>query len=146
MAHRLIELEQKALRLQDAGKHKEAAELFAALVNEQPDWEHGQGFYSLAINYEDSGQRDKAEEAYKAALRFQPAYDIFLGGYAAFLYLHRDPKTAFRAHLELLEIEKINNDAAAVKSTTLALRTVGKKMGLSEAEIESRINKGLSSE
>jgi tetratricopeptide (TPR) repeat protein len=110
MTHHLVELEQKALSLQNAGKFKEAAELFAAIVKEQPDWEHGRGFYSLANNYEDSGQLEKAEQAYKSALRYQPAYDIFLGGYASFLYLHGDPERAFKAHLELLEIERIAKD------------------------------------
>jgi tetratricopeptide (TPR) repeat protein len=143
MTHHLVELEQKALSLQNAGKFKEAAELFAAIVKEQPDWEHGRGFYSLANNYEDSGQLEKAEQAYKSALRYQPAYDIFLGGYASFLYLHGDPERAFKAHLELLEIERIAKDDVAMESTTIALRALGEKMGVSEAEIERRIKNGL---
>jgi tetratricopeptide (TPR) repeat protein len=143
MTHHLVELEQKALSLQNAGKFKEAAELFAAIVKEQPDWEHGRGFYSLANNYEDSGQLEKAEQAYKSALRYQPAYDIFLGGYASFLYLHGDPERAFKAHLELLEIERIAKDDVAMESTTIALRALGEKMGGSEAEIERRIKNGL---
>jgi tetratricopeptide (TPR) repeat protein len=143
MTHHLVELEQKALSLQNAGKFKEAAELFAAIVKEQPDWEHGRGFYSLANNYEDSGQLEKAEQAHKSALRYQPAYDIFLGGYASFLYLHGDPERAFKAHLELLEIERIAKDDVAMESTTIALRALGEKMGVSEAEIERRIKNGL---
>lgn len=144
MTHHLVELEQKALSLQNAGKFKEAAELFAAIVKEQPDWEHGQGFYSLANNYEDSGQLEKAEEAYQSALRYQPAYDIFLGGYASFLYLHGDPESAFKVHLELLEIERINkNDAVGVERTKISLQALGNKMGLTESEIESRIQNGI---
>lgn len=143
MTHRLVELEQKALTLQNAGQFKEAAELFAAIVKEQPDWEHGQGFYCLANNYEDSGQLDKAEEAYKSALRYQPAYDIFLGGYASFLYLHGDPENAFKVHLELLEIERINKNDASIERTKIALRALGNKMGLTKSEIESRIENGI---
>jgi Flp pilus assembly protein TadD len=143
MTHHLVEMEEKALNLQNAGRFREAADLFAAIVKEQPDWEHGAGFYCLAVNCEDSGQLEKAEEAYKSALRYQPAYDIFLGGYAAFLYLHGDPEQAFTKHLELLEVQKSRKNNAAIESTTLALRAVGKKMGLSDAEIENRIKKGI---
>jgi predicted Zn-dependent protease len=70
MTHHLVKLEKKALTLQNAGQFQEAAELFAAIVKEQPDWEHGQGWYCLATNYEDSGQLEKAEQAYKSALRY----------------------------------------------------------------------------
>jgi tetratricopeptide (TPR) repeat protein len=143
MTHHLIELEQKALSLQNAGKFKEAADLFAEIVKELPDWEHGRGFYCLANNYEDSGQLEKAEQAYKSALRYQPAYEIFLGGYASFLYLHGDPERAFNAHLELLEVERIEKHDDAMERTTNALRALGKKMGLSDAEIENRIKKGI---
>jgi tetratricopeptide (TPR) repeat protein len=143
MIHRLIELETKALSLQNAGKFKEAADLFSEIVKEQPNWEHGAGYYSLGNCYEDSGQFEKAEEAYKSALRYQPANRDFLGGYASFLYLHRDPESAFKCHLELLEVEKISHDNAGIESTTIALRELGHKMGLSDAEIENRIEHGI---
>jgi tetratricopeptide (TPR) repeat protein len=92
MTHHLVELEQKALSLQNAGKFKEAADLFSAIVREQPDGEHGTGFYSLANNYEDSGQLEKAEEAYKSALRYQPANRDFLGGLPRFFTCMEIPK------------------------------------------------------
>jgi tetratricopeptide (TPR) repeat protein len=143
MKHHLVELDRKALSFREEGKLKEAAELFSAIVREQPDWEHGVGFYDLGICYEDLGQLEKAEEAYRSALRYQPANRDFLGGYASFLYLHGDPEKAFRAHLELLEIERINKDNEEMERTRIALRALGKKMGLSDAEIESRIQKGI---
>ena len=40
----LVELERRALDLQNSGKPQEAAELFSAIVKERPDWEHGMGF------------------------------------------------------------------------------------------------------
>jgi hypothetical protein len=37
----------------------------------------------------------------------------------------------------------MNKDDASIESSKIALRALGKKMGLSQAEIESRINKGI---
>jgi hypothetical protein len=50
---------------------------------------------------------------------------------------------AFQVHLELLEIERINKNDAAIERTKGALRALGNKMGLAEPEIESRIENGI---
>jgi Flp pilus assembly protein TadD len=141
MSHRLIDLERRALDSQNSGRLNEAAELFTAIVKEQPDWEHGQGFYSLACCYEDLGRLELAEECYNAALRFAPANPYFLGGLASFLYLHGEPEKAFNAYLTLLEVDRIDRDQAGVESSTIALRALGQKMGLSEAAVTEKINK-----
>ncbi len=52
MKSHLIETDRKALQLRNTGHLKEAAELFATIVKEQPDWEHGTAFYNLACCYE----------------------------------------------------------------------------------------------
>lgn len=135
----LIDIEFRALQFRKAGKFKEAAELFAAIVKEQPDWEHGTGFYNLALCYEDMGELALAEQCFGAALRYEPKNQYFLGGFASFLYLHGDPDKAFNSYLELLEIESANKDQKGVESVTTALRTLGKKMGMPEEAVTEKI-------
>jgi tetratricopeptide (TPR) repeat protein len=143
MTHHLVDSEQRALNLRNSGNIEEAAELFAAIVKEQPDWEHGIGFYNLACCYEDLGKLQMAEECYNAALQYQPANSIFLGGLASFLYLHGEPKKAFNSYLELLEVDRMNKDEKGVELSTTALKALGEKMGLSHAEVTNRIEKSL---
>lgn len=87
MRHHLLDLKRKALDFRSSGRLREAAELFSAILKEQPDWEHGAGYYDLAGCYEDLGQFELAEECYNAALRYQPANPYFLCGLASFLPL-----------------------------------------------------------
>jgi Flp pilus assembly protein TadD len=137
----LVELERRAFDLQKSGKIGEAAELFAAIVKEQPDWEHGQGFYSLACCYEDLGELKLAEECYNAALRFEPANPYFLGGLASFLYLHGETEKAFNTYLTLIEVYRMESDQKAIEEATIALKALGKKMGLSDTSVAERINR-----
>jgi tetratricopeptide (TPR) repeat protein len=140
MNHHLIDLERRALGFQNSGQFEEAAKLFSAIVKEQPDWEHGTGFYNLAGCYEDLGKLELAEECYNAALRYEPANPYFLGGLASFLCLHGEPEKAFNAYLELRRVEKMNRNEKEVESLTTPLMVLGKKMGLSESEVTERIN------
>jgi Flp pilus assembly protein TadD len=140
MSNHLINLERRAIDLRKSGHINEAADLFAAIVKEQPDWEHGLGFYSLAGCYEDLGRLELAEECYNAALRFEPANPYFLGGLASFLYLHGEPEKAFNAYLTLLEVYAMERDQKGIEQATIALKALGKKMGLSDASVAERIN------
>jgi tetratricopeptide (TPR) repeat protein len=139
MSHRRLgELERRAIDFRNSGHLEKAAELFSAIVQEQPDWEHGMGFYDLAVCSEDLGRLELAEECYNAALRFETANPIFLGGLASFLYLHGEPEKAFSSYLRFLEVGGMGKDQKGVE---IALQVLGKKMGLSEAEVTERINK-----
>ena len=140
MSHHLVELERRALDLRNSGFLEEAAELFAKIVDEQPDWEHGMGFYNLANCYEDLGRIEMAEASYKAALRYEPENTIFLGGLASFLYLHGEPEKAFEAHLKLLKLEKRSKHETEAESLKTPLQALGQRIGLSEAEVTRRIN------
>jgi Flp pilus assembly protein TadD len=139
--HHLIELEQKALALQKSGRLPEAVEHLVAIVSERPDWEHGTAFYALACCYEDLGQLELAEQSYANALRYQPKNPIFLGGFASFLYLHRDPTRAFNAHLALLEIENANRNQNGIDTAVKALKALGSKIGLSNQIVANEIKK-----
>ena len=139
--HTLVDLERRAIDLRNSGHIEEAAELFSAVVKEQPDWEHGIGFYDLAGCYEELGKFELAEECYHAALRYQPASTTFLGGLASFLYLHGEPAKAFNSYLELLEVDRMNKDAKGIELSTTALKALGKTMGLTEAAVTEKINR-----
>jgi Flp pilus assembly protein TadD len=141
MNHHLIDLEQKALGLRNAGNIEEAAELFSTIVKEQPDWEHGMGFHNLAGCYEDLGKLELAEKCYNAELQYEPSNPILLGGLASFLYLHGAPEKAFTAYLDVLRIENMNGHKDGIERSTTALMALGKKMGLSEAAVIERINR-----
>jgi Tfp pilus assembly protein PilF len=139
MGHHLVELERRAYALKNAGRNAEAAQLFSAIVEEQPDWEHGTAFHLLAQCYEDLGQLELAEENYRAALRYEPANDIFLGGFASFLHLHGDPEDAFKAYLDILVLEKRSGYEDGTKRTMTGLKALGAKLGWSDVEISERM-------
>lgn len=139
----LVDIERRALDLQNSGQTEEASELFSAIVEEQPDWEHGMGFYNLAGCYEDLGRLELAEKCYYTALRYQPNYDVFLGGLASFLYLHGEPEKAFSAYLEVLKVSKGNNDEDGVERCITGLIALGKKVGWSEATVFEKISERL---
>jgi tetratricopeptide (TPR) repeat protein len=143
MNRHLVDLEQRALDFRNSGHIEEAAELFSSIVKEQPDWEHGMGFYNLACCYEDLGQLELAEECYNAALRYEPGNTMYLGGLASFLYLHGEPEKAFNAYLEVLKLEKLDRHEKQIETLKIPLKVLGKKMGLSEAAITERINRIL---
>ena len=121
-----------------AGMAAEASEIFRMIVDRQPDWEHGQGFYCLACCQEDLGQLEQAEKYFRAALEFEPQNDIFLGGIASFLYLHGNAGDAFEAYLELLAVETKFGFNEGTKRAMIGLKTLGERLGLSEAEMIQR--------
>ena len=132
MKSHLITLDRKARELRNAGCLAEAAELFAAIVKEQPDWEHGTAFYNLAGCYEDLGELTLAEQCYRDALRYEPRNPHFVGGFASFLYLHGDADKALESYLTLLEIESAAGNQMGVDAATTALQALRKKMGVSK--------------
>lgn len=129
----------------NTGQKKRAAELFSAIVSEQPDWEHGEAFYSLACCYEDLGELDNAEESYRRALQYEPKNPYFLGGYASFLYLHRDSQSAFEEYLKLWKVESHSGNKVQAEKTMIGLRELGKRLGLSDRELTQKIESDLGS-
>jgi Flp pilus assembly protein TadD len=126
MPHRLVEIERKALQLKNSGRIAEAAELFSLIVEEQPNWEHGNAIHDLAQCYEDLGRLELAEKFYRAALDYEPTNDIFLGGLASFLYLHGKPEDAFDAHVQLLKTERRQGFEDGIETTMIAVNALGK--------------------
>ena len=135
----LAKLDEEALLLKNAGRNEEAAEIYTQIVQQQPDWEHGQSLHNLAQCYEDLGRLELAEKFYKRALNMQPAYDIFLGGYASFLYLHGDPLNAFDWYMRLLSSERMQRFDEGAESCILALRTLGEKLGWNPDVVNEKI-------
>jgi Tfp pilus assembly protein PilF len=135
----LIKLEQEALALRNSGNLKRAAELFASIVAENPDYEHGECFYNLAGCYEDLGELNRAEENYRRALDHEPKNPYFLGGYASFLFLHRDARSAFAEYRKLWKVEHYSGNTAQAEKALLGLRELGKRLGLSDQELTQEI-------
>jgi Tfp pilus assembly protein PilF len=131
----LAKLEQEALSLMNSGDIKQAAELFSRIIEQRPDYEHGQTLYNLAGCYEDLGQLDEAKRYYLRALEYGPHNEIILGGYASFLYLYGDPQQAFDAHLTLLRLERSNRNSQGAERTVIALKELAKRLGLTEYEV-----------
>lgn len=134
----LVELEQEALALQNNGHFRKAATLFKKIVNEYPNYEFGSCFYSLAYCLEQLGEFEEAEKNYIKAIEYNNEDPIRLGGYASFLYLHGMPSEAFEKHIELIKLEKkLGFD---INNTIIALKALGKKIGLTENEVIARVN------
>lgn len=133
----LIEIEQKALALQNSGEFGKAAVLFKQIIDEYPDYEFGSCFYSLANCLEGLGQYEEAENNYEKALEYDNEDPIRLGGYASFLYLHGNLSEAFDKYIELMKLEKkLGFDFS---DTIIALKTLGKKIGLTEDQIIAKV-------
>jgi tetratricopeptide (TPR) repeat protein len=135
----LIDLDRKALELRRAGRMAEAADLYTVILKERPDWEHGTACYNLAGCYEDLGELTLAEHCYHDALKYDPKNPYFLGGLAAFLYLHRDAEKAFAAYLKLLTVESENVNPKGIETALTALRGLGTTLGLSEEAFCERL-------
>ena len=146
MTHPLVELERKALELKNSGRSAEAAELFAMIVEQQPDWEHGIALHLLAQCYEDSGQLELGAKFYLVALEYGPENDIFLGGYASFLYLHGNPEEAFDAYVKLLNIYRQENSKDHADSCMLGINALGERLGWSRDMIAEKIANRTASE
>lgn len=139
MSADLVDLERRALAARNAGDIGEAARLFAMIVKDQPDWEHGMAAYGLACCYEELGEFALAEQYFREALKHEPENSFFLGGLASFLYLHGDPAESFDYHLTLLKVERKNRDHRGAESTKIALEALGKRLGLSDEAIAEKL-------
>jgi tetratricopeptide (TPR) repeat protein len=141
----LIDLEQRAIELKNAGKLKEASTIFRQIVEQQPDWEHGTAWYNLGECYENLHEYESAEQCYRKALAYEPANPYFLGGLGAFLCRRSDFNRAFDVHLRLLQVEHSSGNENATSRTVVALKSIGKNLGLSQEEIEAQIRAKISS-
>lgn len=133
---RLLDLDHKARTLANGGHLREATDALVELLDLQPDWEHGRGWYDLAGWYEDVGDIEKARQAYQQALTYSPHDSIFAGGYASFEYLHGDPQQAVELHLNLVRIERRMKSAAGYDGAVQGLRAAAARAGLEDADVE----------
>ncbi|MEJ7712990.1 MAG: tetratricopeptide repeat protein [Pyrinomonadaceae bacterium] len=113
--------------------------MFSVILEQNPDYEHGRGFYNLASCYEDLGEYEKAEQHYRRALEYNFEDPILLGGYASFLYLHGDPELAFKAYLNLLRLDRSGGSEKDAELAILALRELGKRVGLTDRDVTEKI-------
>ena len=139
----LLQLWRKAFALKNAGDPQSAIPLLEQLLQLQPDWEHGHGFFDLAQCYEGIQKIADAKSAYERAIQNSPTDPILLGGFASFLYLHGEPRQAFDEHVRLLALERKRGDANGMSATTTALKSLGSRLGWSDKETEDQIAKAL---
>lgn len=134
-----VELEQAALALMHQGNLLDAIKRLTLLLEGFPDWEHGMGHHLIAPCYEDTESFDLAREHYLEALKIEPKNRNWLGGYASFLYLHGDASEAFEVYLTALATEREFLHIEGEKGCLTALAVLGKKLGMSEAEVKRRV-------
>jgi Tfp pilus assembly protein PilF len=134
-----LNLESSALEAIRLRKPDAAVPLLKQIISVDPAWSHGAAHYNLAGCYEDVGEIENARVHYEEALRISPGNDLFMGGYASFLYLHGMPREALTAHLRLIEAYSINdleNEVAAVRPALVAL---AKKLDWSDVQLEQEV-------
>jgi Flp pilus assembly protein TadD len=139
MNSNLVDIERRALEARNAGDIREAARLFAAIVKDQPDWEHGTGAYNLACCCEDLGEFASAGQYFREALKYEPKNSYFLGGLASFLYLHGDPIEAFDYHLVLFKMHRKNGDYRDAENIKIALDVLSKRLGYSDETFAEKL-------
>lgn len=129
------DLEREAIALMNRDDFEGAARYWEMLLKEQPDWEHGEGAYNLAICCEEMKRLEDAGRLYREALRQEPDNTHFLGGYASFLYLHGDSKDAFDTYIRLFRHARASKNVEREKQLTPALLELGRRLDLSESQI-----------
>jgi tetratricopeptide (TPR) repeat protein len=139
MEHPLVKIEQEALALMNAGKFKQAAELFSEIIQSNPEYEHGMCFYNLAGCYEDLGEYEKAGRCYRRALQYAPNDQTRLGGYASFLYLHGDPAQALDVYLSLFRLELSSGNRTEAERTKLAIKDLANRIGLADEALAEKM-------
>ena len=125
-----VEIEGNAMRLKREGNPEAAAHMLEVLLNSHPDWEHGHGHYALAECYESIGSIEKAGFAFNRALQFDPESNLFLSGYASFLYIRGDSRMAIDLHLRLYAIYLNQNNFDGAARTLRAIEHLGKRLNL----------------
>ncbi len=138
--HPLVELQQRAIELQNRKRFREAIELFEMIVKERPDWEHGSIQHSLSYCYEELHEYEKAEQWLLAALQYDPDNPYFISSYASFLYLHGDPRKSFDMHMRMLELEGADS---TFSPSIEFLKNLGAKVGLSDEAVNSKRDEAL---
>ena len=141
----LVKLETDALAAMNSGEFRLAISLYEKIVNENPNWEHGQAFYNLAGCYEYIGDIKAAETNYLRALSIAPKNWYFVGGYADFLDQYGDLKAAFDWYLKLLRIESESKPVTwtvenqkVLDDIKLTLYGLGEKLGWNKDEVDRR--------
>ncbi|MEZ5345228.1 MAG: tetratricopeptide repeat protein [Pyrinomonadaceae bacterium] len=114
------------------------------IVTENPEWEHGQACYDIAVCYEETGNLKEAGEYYKKALSIEPANYHYLGGYASFLFQFGDSSEAYDRYLDLYSMEEKSGDKKGRDETIVGLYELGKRIGLMKSEVDDSINERLS--
>jgi tetratricopeptide (TPR) repeat protein len=74
---KLLQLSQQADALRRENKLSEAIPILEQLLSEQPDWEHGNGWFDLSSMYQSIGQNLKALECAARARPYQPGSGVF---------------------------------------------------------------------
>lgn len=134
----LGEMENMGFKLRDSGHYSEAISVFEKIIAENPNYEWGSCFAHIAQCYDRLSDYEKAKEFYLKSIEYDDTDEYRVGNYACFLYLHGDPKEAFKWSLYLLYLEKRTNSGR--KTTLEDLNALAKKIGLSDEEVHKLIN------
>lgn len=140
MRNELIQMEQEGRALRQAGEFRRAVDVFTALVEKQPDWEHGLCYHEMAGCYEAMGRLQEAEQQYRLAVSYEPNCEIYLGGLASFLYLYGQLQDAFDTHLNLVTLYASRHDQKNVDSIIPTLKELGSKLGMTDDDVLQRIH------
>ncbi len=135
---RLDELEQLGLDLKNSGQSLEAIKLFEQIIIENPSYEWGICYCLIAECWEDLGEYGKANKYYLKSIEYDNEDEIRLGNYASFLYLHGDPKEAFKWYLRTYHLKR--SRSMDVKRTVLGINNLAKKIGLSDEQVQKLID------
>jgi len=137
----ITRLENEGRRLFNDGDYKEAIKYFDEILSRNPGYEYGKGFYDKAICLEELEDFQAAEKNYLKAIEYWPEDHTRLSGYASFLYLHGDTEKAFKAHLDLLELEIKQLGNKQSEKTIKAINELGERIGMSVKAINAEIDK-----
>ena len=140
----LARMDETATMLINESKYKEASLILDQIVSEAPDWRHGMAHYNLAQCHEELGEPEAAKTSYLQAISHDDLpvpNDVFLGGYAAFLYKHGESSEAFEAYLKLMRAYQARQDQQSIRNIVPMLLELGGNLGLTPEQIRAQIDR-----
>lgn len=143
MINNLNEAISEVESLRDSNRLEESIDLLQQVLEQQPDWEHGDGWYDLSCMLSQVGKNQEAIECIERALTHQSGHPVFKIHLVDLLSKYGDADIAFQTFLEEVRLNpNIYSDPSYYGPRNEALQLMGQILArklISASEAKSRL-------
>ena len=145
MTKALYEIQLDAERLRRDGNLAAAIEQYERLLESDPTWSNGAGYYALAETYEQAGRINEARAAFEKAIEYNndPPNALFLSNYGGFLLQHGAAAEAFEWFLRGIRVAAEQKLPSVASDLAENARLAAAGAHISSSIAESQIQKAL---